>query len=91
MLPWLALTFTAARLGFEAQHAAAFRLMRLGGRAEAAAEDIIAQAVAPEQAPVLPPVAPKALAVAAPKKRSAAKSSKKPAPGKRQRKRSKGR
>src|SRR4051812_32509288 len=28
MLPWLALTFTAARLGFEAQNAAAFRFMR---------------------------------------------------------------
>jgi hypothetical protein len=30
MLPWLALTYTAARLGFEAQNAAAFRLLRLG-------------------------------------------------------------
>ena len=57
MLPWLALTFTAARLGFEAQNA--------------------------KEAPPL--------AVAAPKKRSAAKVSKKPAPAKRQRKRSKGR
>jgi hypothetical protein len=34
MLPWLALTFTAARLGFEAQNAAVFRLMRLGSRPE---------------------------------------------------------
>ena len=34
MLPWLALTFTAARLGFEAQNAAAFRFMRLGSRLE---------------------------------------------------------
>ena len=30
MLPLLALTYTAARLGFEAQSAAAFRLLRLG-------------------------------------------------------------
>jgi hypothetical protein len=30
MLPWFALTYTAARLGFEAQSAAAFRLLRLG-------------------------------------------------------------
>jgi hypothetical protein len=31
MLPLLALTYTAARIGFEAQNAAAFRLMRLAG------------------------------------------------------------
>ena len=50
MLPWLALTFTAARLGFEAQNAAAFRFMRLGSRLEKAAADIIPHAVAlPEQ------------------------------------------
>jgi hypothetical protein len=30
MLPLLALTYTAARLGFEAQSAAAFRLLRVG-------------------------------------------------------------
>ena len=46
MLPWLALTFTAARLGFEAQNAAAFRLMRLGIRPETAAGEIIPHAVA---------------------------------------------
>ena len=84
MLPWLALTFTAARLGFEAQNAAAFRFMRLGIRPETAAGEIIPHTVAlPEEAP--------ALAVAAPKKRPAAKTSKKSAPAKRQRKRSKGR
>ena len=84
MLPWLALTFTAARLGFEAQNAAAFRFMRLGSRLEKAAGDIIPHAAAlPEEPP--------ALAVAAPKKRPAAKTSKKSAPAKRQRKRSKGR
>jgi hypothetical protein len=31
--PWFAITFHAARLGFEAQNAAAFRLMRLVGDA----------------------------------------------------------
>ena len=46
MLPWLALTYTAARLGFEAQSAAAFRLLRLGGRPETAAGEIIPHAVA---------------------------------------------
>ena len=52
MLPWLALTFTAARLGFEAQNAAAFRFMRLGSRPETAAGEIIPHAVAlPEEAP----------------------------------------
>ena len=45
MLPWLALTFTAARLGFEAQNAAAFRFMRLGSRLENAAGEIIPHAV----------------------------------------------
>ena len=44
MLPWLALTFTAARLGFEAQNAAAFRFMRLGSRPETAAGEIIPHA-----------------------------------------------
>jgi hypothetical protein len=84
MLPWLALTFTAARLGFEAQNAAAFRFMRLGSRPQTAAGDIIPHTAAlPQQAP--------ALAVAAPKKPPAAKTSKKAAPAKRRRKRSKGR
>jgi hypothetical protein len=94
MLPWLALTFTAARLGFEAQNAAAFRFMRLGSRLEKAAGDIIPHAI--PHAAVLPdavalPQQAPALAVAAPKKRPAAKTSKKSAPAKRQRKRSKGR
>jgi hypothetical protein len=42
MLPWLAITYTTARLGFEAQNAAAFRLMRLvGGASKTAAEEIV--------------------------------------------------
>jgi hypothetical protein len=58
--------------------------MRLGSRLEKAAAEIIPNAVAlPEEPPVL--------TVAAPKKRPAAKTSKKSAPAKRQRKRSKGR
>jgi len=84
MLPWLALTFTAARLGFEAQNAAAFRFMRFASWPETAAEEIIPPAAAlPQQAPVL--------AVAARKKRPAPKTSKRSAPAKRQGKRSKGR
>ena len=31
MLSWLAISFNAARLGFEAQNAMAFRLLRLAG------------------------------------------------------------
>ena len=84
MLPWLALTYTAARLGFEAQNAAAFRLLRLGGRPETAAGKVIPHALPlPEEAP--------ALAVAAPKRRRVAKTSKKSAPATQHRKRSKGR
>ena len=47
MLPWLALTYTAARLGFEAQNAAAFRLLRLGrGITKMAADEIVPEATA---------------------------------------------
>ena len=42
MLPWLALTFTAARLGFEAQNAAAVQLLRLaGGIPKTGADEIV--------------------------------------------------
>jgi hypothetical protein len=41
MLPMLALTYTAARLGFEAQSAAAFRLFRLGAGIAKAADEIV--------------------------------------------------
>jgi hypothetical protein len=48
MLPWLALTYTAARLGFEAQNAAAFHLLRLaGGITKPAADEIVPEAVVP--------------------------------------------
>ena len=61
MLPWLTLTYTAARLGFEAQNAAAFRLLRLWrGITKTAADEIVPEAIVPPdtaQAPVV--VAPK--------------------------------
>jgi hypothetical protein len=70
MLPWLALTYTAARLGFEAQNAAAFRLLRLGGGiTKTAADEIVPEALVPPAAPA-PAPAPVA---AAPKTRHAAK------------------
>ena len=48
MLPWLALTYTAARLGFEAQNAAAFRLLRLGrGITKTTANKIVPEAIVP--------------------------------------------
>ena len=51
MLPWLALTYTAARLGFEAQNAAAFRLLRLGGGiTKTAADEIVPEALVPRAA-----------------------------------------
>ena len=48
MLPWLALTYTAARLGFEAQNAA-FRLFRLSGGVPktAAADELALDAIVP--------------------------------------------
>jgi hypothetical protein len=68
MLPLLALTYTAARLGFEAQSAAAFRLMRMaGGISERATEEIIPEAIV---SPI--DVAPEPVRVA-PKSRHAAK------------------
>ena len=67
MLPLLALTYTAARLGFEAQNAAAFRLLRLGrGITKMAADEIVVPEVPPIDAAQVP------LAVA-PKRRHAAK------------------
>jgi hypothetical protein len=66
MLPWLALTYTAARLGFEAQNAAAFRLLRLG-ITKTAADEIVPEAIVPRADTAPAPVA------AAPKTRHAAK------------------
>jgi hypothetical protein len=47
MLPLLALTYTAARLGFEAQSAATFRLLRLGAGITKAAEQTVPEASVP--------------------------------------------
>jgi hypothetical protein len=41
MFPLLAMTYTAARLGFDAQSAAAFRLLRLGAGIAKAADAIV--------------------------------------------------
>ena len=68
MLPLLALTYTAARLGFEAQNAAAFRLLRLaGGISKRATNEIIPEAIVSAI-----DVAPEPVRVA-PKRRHAAK------------------
>ena len=67
MLPLLAITYTATRLGLEAQSAAAFRLLRLGAGITKSADQIVP--VSP-----IPPadIAPAPVA-AAPKRRHAAK------------------
>ena len=61
MLPWLAITYTTARLGFEAQHAAAFRLLRLatGTSGATGAGEII-----PEQVSLLAEKSPAAITTA---------------------------
>ena len=60
MLPWLALTYTAARLGFEAQNAAAFRLLRLGrGITKMAADEIVPKVLPIDATQVPLAVAPK--------------------------------
>ena len=68
MLPLFALTYTATRLGLEAQSAAAFRLLRLGAGITKSADQIV------PESPIPPPadIAPAPLA-AVPKRRHAAK------------------
>jgi hypothetical protein len=87
MLPLLALTYTATRLGLEAQSAAAFRLLRLGAgitRVTKAADEIV-----PER-PVPPADIAPATVAAAPKRRHAAKKvHKKSAPVRKRSKRAK--
>ena len=68
MLPLLALTYTATRLGLEAQSAAAFRLLRLGAGITKSADQIVPESPIPPPADIAPaPVA------AAPKPRHAEK------------------
>ena len=83
MLPWLALPYTAAHLGFEAQKAA-FRLLGLGGcLTKTTTDEIFAEAIVP-RADTAPAVA------VAPKTRHAAKKIyKKSAPVRKRRKRAK--
>ena len=69
MLPLLALTYTATRLGLEAQSAAAFRLLRLGAGITKSADQIVPESPIPP-ADIAPAPAPVA---AAPKRRHAAK------------------
>jgi len=47
VLPLLALTYTAARLGFEAQSAATFRLLRLGAGIGKATGEIVPETSIP--------------------------------------------
>jgi hypothetical protein len=71
--PWFAITFHAARLGFEAQNAAAFRFLRLVGNASRTEPDaIISDTIAP------PLDSPPAAIKVAPKARSVSKVYKKP-------------
>jgi hypothetical protein len=65
MLPLFAITYTATRLGLEAQSAAAFRLLRLGAGITKSADQIVPECPIPpaDMAPV----------AAAPKRRHAAK------------------
>jgi hypothetical protein len=83
MLSWLAITYNTARLGLEAQNAAAFRLLRLaaGSRATGAVE------VIPEQISLSAETALAAMAIT-PKRRHATKNvHKKSAPVRRRGKR----
>ena len=84
MLPLLALTYTAARLGFEAQNAA-FRLLRLGAGITKIADDIV------PEAPIPPAdIAPAPVVATAPKRRHATKKiHKKSAPARKPRKQAK--
>ena len=67
MLPFLALTYTATRLGLEAQSAAAFRLLRLGAGITKSADQIVPESPIPPAEIATAPIA------AAPKRRHAAK------------------
>ena len=71
MLPLLALTYTATRLGMEAQSSAAFRLLRLGAGITKSADQIVPESPIPPADIAPAPVA------AAPKRRHAARNSQK--------------
>jgi hypothetical protein len=67
MLPFFALTYTPARLGWQAQSAAAFRLLRLGAGITSAADETAGES------PVRPARIAEALVTPSPKQRHAAK------------------
>ena len=67
MLPFFALTYTAARLGWQAQSAGAFRLLRLGAGITSAADKTAGER------PIPPARIAEALVAASPKQRHAAK------------------
>ena len=67
MLPLFAITYTATRLGLEAQSAAAFRLLRLGAGITKSTDQIVPESPIPPADIAPAPVA------AAPKRRHAAK------------------
>ena len=89
MIEWFSLTCNVARLGFEAQNAAAFRLLRAAaGVSKAIPDEIIREGMAliPEKSPVaMAPVLEESPAANAPKRRPAASkmAHKKSAPAKR--------
>jgi hypothetical protein len=67
MLPLLAITYTATRLGLEAQRAAAFRLLRMGAGVTKSADQVV------PEAPLPPADIASAEVAAAPKRRPAAR------------------
>ena len=76
MIEWFSLTCSVARLGFEAQNAAAFRLLRAAaGVSKAIPDEIIREEMAliPEKSPVaMAPIQEESPAANAPKRRPAA-------------------
>ena len=76
MIEWFSLTCSVARLGFEAQNAAAFRLLRAAaGVSKAIPDEIIREEMAliPEKSPVaMAPVLEGSPAAVAPKRRPTA-------------------
>jgi len=76
MLEWFAITCSAARLGLEAQNAAAFRLLRAAaGAGKTMPDEIIREEIAliHEDSPVAPaPIPEKSPIAIAPKRRPAA-------------------
>jgi hypothetical protein len=73
MLSWLAITYNSARLGLEAQNAAALRLLRWVGDASKAGRGIAEEIALPVDSPAARAVAPKQHPAAKTKRLHAAK------------------